>query len=227
MRWRRAKRGFDLVVAVPLLLVTLPAQLVVAAVVARRLGRPVLFSQQRPGLGGEPFTLYKFRTMVPVNEALGLVDDGARMTDCGRWLRSTSLDELPTLWNVVRGDMSLVGPRPLLVAYLPLYTPTEARRHDVRPGVTGLAQVSGRNAISWDDRLRLDVEYVDRASFALDVSILWRTVMSVGRRQGISAPDHDTMPLLTRKLTDSNVDHVTPMSIPSGALTTARPEEDG
>ncbi|GAA2493708.1 sugar transferase [Terrabacter carboxydivorans] len=206
MRWRVVKRALDLVVSLLLLLLSLPVQAVLALMVARRLGRPVLFEQPRPGLGGHPFILRKFRTMVPVNPALGLVDDSARMTDFGRWLRSTSLDELPTLWNVVRGDMSLVGPRPLLVAYLPLYTPEEARRHDVRPGVTGLAQVSGRNAISWDDRLRLDVEYVERSSLALDLKILWRTLTSVTRRQGISAPDHDTMPLLTRPLPESRFD---------------------
>lgn len=206
MRRRPAKRAFDLAVAIPLLIVSLPIQLLVAGLVARRLGRPVLFTQRRPGLAGTPFTLYKFRTMLPVNEALGLLDDGARMTDLGRWLRSTSLDELPTLWNVVRGDMSLVGPRPLLVAYLPLYTPEEAQRHDVRPGVTGLAQVSGRNAISWDDRLRLDVEYVEQSSLALDLDILWRTMTSVGRRQGITAPDHDTMPLLTRPFPEGRFD---------------------
>ncbi|WP_043649985.1 sugar transferase [Terracoccus sp. 273MFTsu3.1] len=206
MRRHTAKRAFDLAVSLPLFIVSLPVQCVIAFIVARRLGSPVIFAQPRPGLKGVPFTLYKFRTMVPVNEALGLVDDSSRMTDLGRWLRSTSLDELPTLWNVVRGDMSLVGPRPLLVAYLPLYTPEEARRHDVRPGITGLAQVSGRNAIGWDDRLRLDVDYVERASLTLDLRILWRTLTSVTRREGISAPDHETMPLLTRPLPDGRFD---------------------
>lgn len=206
MGWPVAKRAFDVLVSVPLFIVSLPVQAVLALLVARRLGRPVFFEQSRPGLGGRPFRLRKFRTMVPVNDALGLVDDSVRMTDFGRWLRSTSLDELPTLWNVVRGEMSLVGPRPLLVAYLPLYTPEESKRHDVRPGVTGLAQVSGRNAISWDERLRLDVEYVERSSLRLDLEILWRTVASVARRDGITAPEHETMPLLTRPLPESRFD---------------------
>lgn len=187
------KRLFDVVVSAVLLLVTLPAQVAVAILVASRLGRPVLFKQERPGLGGKPFTMYKFRTMVPVNETLGLLDDSSRMTELGRVLRSSSLDELPTLWNVIKGDMSLVGPRPLLVSYLALYSEEEARRHDVRPGVTGLAQVSGRNLLSWGDRLRLDVEYVDHQSFSADLRILFLTLLATVRRHGISAPGEATM----------------------------------
>jgi lipopolysaccharide/colanic/teichoic acid biosynthesis glycosyltransferase len=188
-----AKRMFDVVVAVPALLVSLPFQAVVAVAVAIRLGRPVIFRQTRPGLHGVPFEILKFRTMRTMDPAAGLVDDASRLTPFGRALRSSSLDELPTLWNVVRGDMSLVGPRPLLMQYLGRYTPEQARRHQVRPGLTGLAQVSGRNAVSWDDRLRLDVEYVSSHSFGLDLRILARSVGLVLRRTGISAEGAATM----------------------------------
>lgn len=200
-----AKRVFDIALAVPLAIVTLPVQAAVAVAVWRRLGRPVLFRHERPGLYGTPFTLFKFRTMLPVHAALGRVDDASRLTSFGRWLRSTSLDELPTLWNVVKGDMSLVGPRPLLIAYLPLYTDTEARRHEVRPGITGLAQVAGRNALSWEARLRLDVEYVESRCAMTDLRILARTLSSVFLRCGITAPDHASMPLLTRPVLDTRV----------------------
>jgi lipopolysaccharide/colanic/teichoic acid biosynthesis glycosyltransferase len=202
VRRRLLKRAFDLLVAVPVLILSLPVQAVVALLVRRRLGSPVLFRQERPGREGRPFTLVKFRTMLDVNPELGLVDDANRMTDLGRFLRATSLDELPTLWNVIRGDMSIVGPRPLLMSYLPLYTDTELRRHDVRPGITGLAQVSGRNAIGWDDRLRLDVEYIEAQTLWLDLWIIGRTLGSVLGRRGITAPDHVTMPLLDRPLRD-------------------------
>ncbi|GAA1886142.1 sugar transferase [Lapillicoccus jejuensis] len=187
----------DLVVAVPALVLSTPAQLVVAAVVAARLGRPVLFRQTRAGRHGEPFRLLKFRTMLDVDEAAGLLTDEQRLTPTGRVLRATSLDELPGLWNVVRGDMALVGPRPLLVDYLPLYSPEQARRHEVPPGLTGLAQVSGRNAVGWAERLRLDVEYVDRRSLALDLRLLCRTVAVVLRREGISADGQATMSRFT------------------------------
>lgn len=186
------KRSVDLVAAVPALVLSLPLQAVVAVLVARRLGRPVLFRQIRPGLHGRPFELVKFRTMLAEDPAAGRVDDASRMTPFGTFLRSTSLDELPTLWNIVRGDMSLVGPRPLLMRYLPRYTAEQARRHEVRPGLTGLAQVSGRNAIGWDDKLALDVDYVDRHSLRLDLAILWRTVSAVARREGISAAGEAT-----------------------------------
>ena len=189
-----AKRVLDVAVAAPMLVLTAPVQAAVAVAVATRLGRPVLFRQQRPGRDGRPFTILKFRTMLPVDAAGGRVDDASRMTGLGRFLRATSLDELPTLVNVLRGDMSLVGPRPLLTAYLPRYSATQARRHEVRPGLTGLAQVSGRNAVGWDERLALDVEYVDTRTMWLDLSILLRTVRAVLRREGISAEGEATMP---------------------------------
>lgn len=187
------KRLMDLAIAVPAFVVSLPVQAAVALLVSRRLGRPVLFAQQRPGMDGVPFTMRKFRTMLPVDEDRGFTDDSSRMTSFGRTLRSTSLDELPTLWNVIRGDMSLVGPRPLLMKYLPLYSPEQARRHEVRPGLTGLAQISGRNAISWEDKFRLDVEYVERRSLRMDLQILRETVRAVVRREGITETGSATM----------------------------------
>lgn len=190
----RTKRLLDLVVAVPALVLTLPVQAVLAAAVAVELGRPVLFRQVRPGRDGELFELVKFRTMLPVDPAQGLTDDRARLTRFGRLLRSTSLDELPTLVNVVRGEMSLVGPRPLLVQYLDRYDQRQARRHDVLPGLTGLAQVAGRNALSWDRKLELDVQYVERRSLRLDLTILVATAATVLRRQGVNAPGEVTMP---------------------------------
>jgi lipopolysaccharide/colanic/teichoic acid biosynthesis glycosyltransferase len=188
-----AKRVFDLVICVPALILSLPIQAAVAFVVAARLGRPVLFRQTRPGLCGRPFKMVKFRTMRPVDPARGWTDDASRLTVLGRALRASSLDELPTLWNVVRGDMSVVGPRPLLMQYLDRYTPEQARRHDVLPGLTGLAQISGRNALKWEDKFRLDVEYVDSRSMTLDLKILRATVLSVLRRDGITATGEATM----------------------------------
>jgi len=182
-----AKRGLDVGVAAVGLILTAPVQMVVAGLVARKLGRPVFFVQPRPGKGGVVFDLVKFRTMLPVDAARGLLTDEDRMTRFGALLRSTSLDELPTLWNVLRGDMSLVGPRPLLVRYLDRYSPRQARRHDVRPGMTGLAQVSGRNAISWEDKLELDVRYVETRSFLGDLLILVSTALKVVRREGVTA----------------------------------------
>jgi lipopolysaccharide/colanic/teichoic acid biosynthesis glycosyltransferase len=190
----RAKRLFDLVVSVPAFVISLPIQAIVAAAVMAKLGRPVLFRQERPGLNGDPFEIVKFRTMLTIDPALGLVDDVSRMTLLGHWLRATSLDELPTLWNVINGDLSLVGPRPLLMRYLERYSPEQARRHEVRPGLTGLAQVSGRNALSWEDKFRLDVEYVDHHTFVGDLKILLATLTSVLRRDGISAEGDATMP---------------------------------
>jgi lipopolysaccharide/colanic/teichoic acid biosynthesis glycosyltransferase len=190
----RAKRLVDLAVAVPALVVSLPLQAVLAAAVAARLGRPVLFRQVRPGRHGRPFELVKFRTMLPPDPARALADDRSRLTPFGRALRSTSLDELPTLWNVVRGDLSLVGPRPLLVEYLGRYDERQARRHEVLPGLTGLAQVAGRNSLSWQRKLELDVEYVERRSLKLDLAILVATVATVLRREGVSAPGAATMP---------------------------------
>lgn len=187
-----------MVVAVVLLLVSLPVQVVVAALIRRRLGSPVLFRQERAGQHGHPFMLVKFRTMQPVKPELGLVDDHQRMTELGRVLRAMSLDELPTLWNVVRGDMSLVGPRPLLMDYLPLYSVAESRRHAVRPGVTGLAQVSGRNGLAWPDRLATDVWYVNNWSLGLDFKILAKTISVVVGRRGISEEGSVTSTTLTQ-----------------------------
>ncbi|GGN59643.1 UDP-phosphate galactose phosphotransferase [Actinoplanes lobatus] len=192
-----AQRAIDIGVSATALVVTAPVMAGVAAAVAVNLGRPVLFRQRRPGLHGRPFTLVKFRTMRDIDERRGLVTDADRLTGLGRALRSTSLDELPTLWNVLRGDMSLVGPRPLLMQYLDLYSPDQARRHLVRPGVTGLAQVSGRNLLDWEERLALDVWYVDHRSLALNAKICLRTVLTLFRREGISAPGEATMSLFT------------------------------
>ncbi|WP_269467740.1 sugar transferase [Microbacterium sp. JZ31] len=187
------KRVLDIFAAAVLLVLTAPVQAVVALLVALKLGRPVLFRQPRPGRGGEVFTLLKFRSMSAVNETRGLVTDADRLTPFGRALRATSLDELPTLWNVLRGEMSLVGPRPLLVEYLDRYTPAQARRHEVRPGITGLAQVRGRNNLSWEAKFAYDVMYVDRRSFAVDLVILLLTVSSVVRREGIEHAGSATM----------------------------------
>lgn len=187
------KRALDLLLAGPVFVASLPIQAVVALAVRLSMGRPVFFRQQRPGLHGEPFDMVKFRTMHTESLERGLVDDASRLTATGRFLRSASLDELPTLWNVVRGDMSLVGPRPLLMRYLPRYNAEQSRRHDVRPGLTGLAQVSGRNAISWEERFRLDVEYVDHHSVLGDLRILAATVAKVLKRDGISAEGEATM----------------------------------
>lgn len=187
------KRAFDLFLAMPLLVASLPVQGVVAFLVARRMGRPVLFRQQRPGLNGEPFEMVKFRTMVAPDPDNGSTDDADRLTTLGRLLRATSLDELPSLWNVVRGDMSLVGPRPLLMRYLPLYSQEQTRRHEVRPGLTGLAQVSGRNALTWERKFELDVEYVDTHTLLGDAKILLATIGKVLRRDGIAAEDSATM----------------------------------
>jgi len=189
----RVKRALDIALAVPLFILTLPVQAVTALVIRVRLGSPVFFRQRRPGLHGEPFVMVKFRTMLKVDAAHGLVDDASRMTPLGHRLRATSLDELPTLWNIIRGDLSLVGPRPLLMQYLDRYSSEQARRHEVRPGMTGLAQIAGRNALSWEDKLRLDVAYVDHHSLLGDLKILFATVRSVVRRDGINAAGEATM----------------------------------
>ena len=190
------KRGLDIGLAAMALVLAAPVLLLVAIAVRVNLGGPVLFRQQRPGLHGRPFTMVKFRTM---RDALGRdgrqLPDADRLTPFGTLLRSTSLDELPELWNVVRGDMSLVGPRPLLMEYLDRYTPEQARRHEVRPGVTGWAQVNGRNALSWEERFRLDVWYVEHRSLRLDLRILLRTLALVLRRTGVSAQGDATMPV--------------------------------
>src|SRR5690606_14191037 len=192
------KRLFDIVVSTFLLGILSPVMLLLAVLVRMSLGSPVIFKQVRPGLHGKPFTMYKFRTMTDARDAHGrLLPDEQRLTKLGRFLRSTSLDELPELFNVLKGDMSLVGPRPLLMEYLPLYTPEQARRHNVRPGMTGWAQVNGRNALSWEEKFEYDVWYVDNWSFWLDIKILWMTLVAVLRREGISADGHATMPPFT------------------------------
>lgn len=189
------KRIIDLAVSASALIILSPVLAIIALSVRQRLGSPVLFRQVRPGLGGKPFEMIKFRTMRDAVASDGQpLSDAERLTDFGRFLRSTSLDELPGLWNVLKGDMSLVGPRPLLVDYLPLYTPEQARRHDVRPGVTGWAQVNGRNAISWEQKFELDVWYVDNRSIFLDAKILAMTALKVLRREGVAAPGSETMP---------------------------------
>ena len=188
------KRAFDVVVATLMLVVLAPVLAVVAGVVAISLGRPVLFRQTRPGLHGKPFTMVKFRTMTDARDAAGALRPNAeRLTRAGRFLRASSLDELPELWNVLKGDMSLVGPRPLLMEYLALYTPRQMRRHEVRPGITGWAQVNGRNTASWDERFEMDVWYVDNHTLWLDVRILLLTVWKVVRRDDISVPGRDTI----------------------------------
>jgi lipopolysaccharide/colanic/teichoic acid biosynthesis glycosyltransferase len=190
-----SKRVMDVTIGAAIALLSLPVQLGVALVVRLTMGPPVLFRQVRPGLKGQPFRMYKFRTMRTTKGADGdLLPDHLRVTRLGMFLRRASLDELPELWNVVKGEMSLVGPRPLLMEYLDLYTPEQARRHDAKPGLTGLTQVSGRNAISWGERLALDVWYVDHHSIWLDVKILFKTVWQVLARRGINAPGHATMP---------------------------------
>jgi lipopolysaccharide/colanic/teichoic acid biosynthesis glycosyltransferase len=189
------KRVFDFVAALLALLMLALPLLALAWLIRRKLGSPVLFRQMRPGLQGRPFTMVKFRTMTDERGPDGaLLPDAQRLTPFGRFLRASSLDELPELWNVLLGDMSLVGPRPLLMEYLPLYTPEQARRHAVSPGITGWAQVNGRNAIGWDDKFALDVWYVDHRSLWLDVQILWRTLRKVLVRDGISAAGDATMP---------------------------------
>lgn len=187
------KRLFDIIGAVVLLVLLLPVLLIVAILVRVKLGSPVLFRQVRPGRGARPFTLVKFRTMAVPAPGAPTAPDADRLTPFGRKLRASSLDELPELWNVLRGEMSLVGPRPLLMAYLERYSPEQARRHEVRPGITGWAQVNGRNATTWEERLRLDVWYVDNRSLALDLRILLRTVALVFSREGISPPGEATM----------------------------------
>jgi lipopolysaccharide/colanic/teichoic acid biosynthesis glycosyltransferase len=191
---RRGKRMFDVAVAAAALIGLAPLLAVIALVVRAALGSPVLFAQRRPGLHGRPFTLLKFRTMTDRYDGRGQpLPDQERLTTVGRLLRATSLDELPELWNVLKGEMSLVGPRPLLMEYMPLYNTEQARRHTVRPGLTGLAQVRGRNRLAWANRFALDVEYVGRHSFAMDVSILLRTIQQVATARGITEADRATV----------------------------------
>lgn len=200
----RLKRFFDVVVSLVGGLALFPLMVLVVLLVSCRLGRPVFFLQERPGLNGIPFLMIKFRTMSDARDTNGeLLPDVDRLTSLGRFLRSTSLDELPELWNVLKGDMSLVGPRPLLVEYLPLYSERQSRRHDVRPGVTGWAQVNGRNALSWEEKFELDVWYVENHSLWLDIKILFLTVWKVVKRDDISQQGEATM---TRFTGSSNSD---------------------
>ena len=191
---RSGKRLLDIAVVLLSMVVTVPLVAIVALLVRTRLGSPVFFRQQRPGKGGKPFHLVKFRTMTDTRDAQGnLLPDAERLTAVGKMLRSTSLDELPELWNVLRGEMSFVGPRPLLMRYLDRYSPDQMRRHEVRPGITGWAQVNGRNALDWPQRFALDVWYVDHMSLLLDVRIVLRTVRAVFKREGISQAGQATM----------------------------------
>jgi lipopolysaccharide/colanic/teichoic acid biosynthesis glycosyltransferase len=188
-----SKRLFDIVASTLGLLILSPVIALVALQIRRKLGKPVLFLQTRPGKAGKPFKMIKFRTMRDVVDVRGNpLPDAERMTLFGDYLRHTSLDELPELWNVLKGDMSLVGPRPLLMEYLPLYSEEQSRRHEVRPGITGWAQVNGRNAISWEDKFKLDVWYVDNYSFCLDMKIIYLTIRRVLVRDGVSADGHVT-----------------------------------
>jgi lipopolysaccharide/colanic/teichoic acid biosynthesis glycosyltransferase len=194
------KRLLDILASAAALLLGSPVLLTLCLLVRLRLGRPIFFAQDRPGLNARIFKMYKFRTMTDARDAAGnLLPDAVRLTPFGRFLRQTSLDELPEFWNVLKGDMSLVGPRPLLPRYLPRYTPEQARRHAVRPGLTGWTQVSGRNALSWEEKFRHDTWYVDNRSFFLDLKILFLTVVKVLRREGISAAGDATMPEFTGK----------------------------
>jgi lipopolysaccharide/colanic/teichoic acid biosynthesis glycosyltransferase len=192
------KRAFDLLAAAVALVIFGVPMLLIAWQIRRKLGSPVLFRQVRPGLRGQPFKMVKFRTMRDAVDSNGYpLPDADRITPLGNFLRSASLDELPELWNVLKGDMSLVGPRPLLMEYLPLYSPEQARRHEVRPGVTGWAQINGRNALGWEEKFKLDVWYVDHQSFCLDLKILLLTIKKVFVREGISAAGEATMPRFT------------------------------
>ncbi|MBY5005159.1 sugar transferase [Streptococcus suis] len=191
---RYLKRTLDVVLSFLALIVLSPVILIVAILVRLKLGTPIFFTQERPGKDEKIFKMYKFRTMTDEQDANGqLLPDSVRLTSFGKFLRSTSLDELPELWNILKGDMSLVGPRPLLVEYLPLYNAEQKKRHNVRPGLTGLAQVNGRNAISWQKKFEYDVGYVEQLTFALDCKILVQTVMKVFKREGISSNTSETM----------------------------------
>lgn len=195
-RYRRyGKRTLDLLITVPALMCLAPVMGLLSLLIRAKLGSPVLFRQDRPGRDGRVFQMIKFRTMTNARDASGsLLPDEQRLTSFGRFLRTSSLDELPELWNVLVGEMSLVGPRPLLTRYLPLYSLEQFRRHEVLPGITGWAQVNGRNAISWEQKFTLDVEYTERMSMWLDLTILWKTLSKVLRREDVSAADHATMP---------------------------------
>lgn len=188
------KKAIDILLVVPALIILSPALILIALGVKVFIGSPVLFSQRRPGMNSKPFNIYKFRTMTDKRDAGGtLLPDAKRLTRFGRFLRSTSLDELPELFNVLKGDMSFVGPRPLLMQYLRRYTPEQARRHEVKPGITGWAQVNGRNALTWEEKFKMDVWYVDNRTFWLDVKIIFMTIWKIFKREGINQPGQATM----------------------------------
>ena len=189
------KRAIEFILSLAGLVFLMPIYLVIIVMVRINLGSPIFFKQERPGLNNKVFNIYKFRTMTNEHDNYGnLLPDETRLTNFGRFLRSTSLDELPSLWSVLKGDMSLIGPRPLLVEYLPFFSEKQARRHEVRPGITGWAQVNGRNAISWEEKFELDVWYVDNLSIILDIKIIWLTIIKVIFRDGISPDNKDIMP---------------------------------
>lgn len=195
MPYSMIKRAIDIVVSLITVVLLLPIFLIISILVILMLGRPILFCQERPGLNGTIFKMYKFRSMLNANSNGSLENvktDSVRLTQFGMWLRATSLDELPGLWNVIKGEMSLVGPRPLLVEYLPLYSKEQARRHEVKPGITGWAQINGRNNISWDEKFKLDVWYVDNMSLALDLKILFKTFLKVIKKSDITSTDSAT-----------------------------------
>ena len=195
------KRRFDILFSALALLLLAPVFVFVALLSLRKLGSPVIFTQERPGLDGRPFQMFKFRTMTDNRSAEGvLLPDTDRLTAFGIWLRATSLDELPELWNVLKGEMSMVGPRPLLMEYLPLYSAEQARRNELKPGITGWAQVNGRNAISWDEKFRLDIWYLENQSTSLDLKIILLTVLIILRRDGINSNETETMPKFTGSL---------------------------
>lgn len=188
------KRAFDIFVSTAMLTATAPVIIIASGVIAKKLGKPVFFKQTRPGLNGKPFEIIKFRTMSDLRDENGeLLPDEQRMTKVGSFIRNSSIDELPQLINILKGDLSLVGPRPLLMEYIPLYSKEQMKRHKVKPGITGWAQVNGRNAISWDKKFKLDVLYVENQSFKLDMYILYKTVLNVLKRKDINANDHVTM----------------------------------
>lgn len=193
---KTGKRAVDLVAVIAGAIVLGPFFILLVCIIRLKLGKPLFFKQIRPGLNGKPFTMYKFRTMNTARDKQGnLLPDEERLTKFGKFLRTTSLDELPEFYNVLKGDMSLVGPRPLLMEYLDRYTPEQARRHELRPGITGWAQVNGRNAISWEDKFKMDVWYVDNQSLCLDIKILGMTLAKVFKREGINQDGHATMPV--------------------------------
>ncbi|QED49185.1 sugar transferase [Cytobacillus dafuensis] len=188
------KRMIDLIVTFLLILIFSPIMVTIAIIIFISMGTPILFKQLRPGLSGKPFYIYKFRTMIEkLDEDGNMLPGQLRLTRLGKWLRNYSLDELPQLFNVIRGDISLVGPRPLLMEYLPLYTKEQARRHEVKPGITGWAQVNGRNSINWEEKFKLDIWYVDNQSISLDLKIMALTIIKVIKKEGVSARDHYSM----------------------------------